>query len=65
MKKVLLIGAVAILALSSCAKDRTCVCTDNDTEEKTSIEIPKSTKKNAESACEVYEGGGSNSCELD
>ena len=28
MKKVLLIAAVAVLALSSCKKEKTCTCTD-------------------------------------
>jgi len=67
MKKVLLIAAVAVLALSSCQKERTCTCTAADGTT-TSEVFPKASKKDQNTACDTYSAlyvlaGGS--CELD
>jgi hypothetical protein len=58
-KHIFLIAAGAfIFGLSSCKKDWTCECTmtaiDGSTQTSTSI-IPKSTKKDAQSACDQME----------
>jgi hypothetical protein len=58
MKKVLLIAAVAAFAMTSCKKDRTCVCTTSYTYGGTTSVVvasntQKSTKKGAEAWCEA------------
>tara|TARA_B100000809_G_C15004216_1_gene482612 strand:+ start:696 stop:905 length:210 start_codon:yes stop_codon:yes gene_type:complete len=69
MKKVLLIAAVAVLALASCKKDRTCTCTIDlgieGVPAQTVSETAKLSKKDAKTWCEdaaVTEGV---TCELD
>jgi hypothetical protein len=54
MKKVVLVGVVAILGLASCKKDYTCECvaTFNDSSNETIVStISKSTESNATSEC--------------
>jgi hypothetical protein len=65
MKKVVLVGAVALLGLTSCKKDYTCSCSVKNvdtgvsitTEELTST-ISSSSKSDAESECAKEEGVG-------
>lgn len=42
MKKLVLIGAVAVLGLSSCKKDHTCTCTVGEVDVETTINSKKS-----------------------
>ncbi len=65
MKKIILVGAVAMLGLASCKKDRTCECTYDLAGETETIEytIPSSTKSDAKSLCDVYSIGGTK-CEI-
>lgn len=58
MKKVLLLASVAVLALSSCKKDRTCVCEVFGTEVETTAKL---TKKKAVEWCE---DGSNDLCKL-
>jgi hypothetical protein len=44
MKKIMLVGAVALLALASCKKDRTCECTYDGVADKTPETYKKVTK---------------------
>jgi hypothetical protein len=74
MKKVLLIGGLAIVALSSCKKTRSCEC--NTTISGMSVKSAytvEGTKNDAKTACGTYEtqlngiysiSGGSATCEL-
>jgi hypothetical protein len=80
MKKVLLIAAVAAFAMTSCKKDRSCVCTTVVSYGGTSSTIvstntQKSTKKGAEAWCSAkgtttYDGvavtssGPASTCEV-
>jgi hypothetical protein len=50
MKKVLVVGALAIFALASCKKDYTCACKFSDSAT-LNIPIAKAKKKDAESTC--------------
>ena len=56
MKKVLLIAAVAVLALASCKKDRTCTCTVDygidGVEAQTVSDTQELSKKDAEEWCD-------------
>ena len=63
MKKVLLLASVAVLVLSSCKKDRDCVC-KNDNFEDTTVKFEKSSKKDAEDACDILDSNDGSSCEL-
>ena len=55
MKKVLFIAALAVIALVSCNKDRTCTCTTSSTQpgDSTIVEVTdyNGTKAAAKSAC--------------
>jgi hypothetical protein len=59
MKKVFLLAAAGLFLFASCKKDYTCECVMTTsingvtvaTSQPTSTSIPKSTKSNAESAC--------------
>ena len=74
MKKLLLIGSLAIVALSSCKKTRSCEC--NSTVGGMSVKsayLTEGTKSDAKTACSAYEttfngvyslSGGSMTCEL-
>ncbi len=74
MKKVLLIGSLAMVALSSCKKTRSCEC--NSTISGMSLKtayLTEGTKSDAKTACSAYEttlngtyslSGGSSTCEL-
>ena len=68
MKKTLLIAAVALLALVSCKKDRTCTCTVDFGIEGVAIqtvsETQKLSKKDAEKWCDDANTTGV-SCTLD
>ena len=68
MKKVLLLGAFAIIGLASCKKDYTCECTSeaNGISATASTTI-KDTKKKAKEACEsksVSTGSSTSSCKI-
>ena len=65
MKKIILVGAVALLGLASCKKDRTCECTFELLGEKETVSVvyPSSTKADAKEACEAGNVAGS-TCEL-
>ena len=65
MKKIILVGAVAMLGLASCKKDRTCECTFDylGVKETETITIPKSSKSDAKTICEAGNTTGY-SCEL-
>ena len=69
MKKVLLIAAVAVLALSSCKKDRTCTCTVDlgipGVPATVVSETQKLSKKDAEKWCDDAAADGLATCELD
>jgi hypothetical protein len=54
MKKVLVVGALAVFALASCKKDYTCACKFSDSAT-LNIDISKAKKKDAESACSQAE----------
>jgi hypothetical protein len=59
MKKIMLVGAVALLALASCKKDRTCECTVNgvkqtDSTPETYKKVTKTFMKN-HAGCVSYE----------
>jgi hypothetical protein len=59
MKKIMLVGAVALLALASCKKDRTCECTyngvaDTDKTPETYKKVTKTFMKN-NVGCVSYE----------
>jgi hypothetical protein len=65
MKKIILVGALALLGLSSCKKDYTCSCSIKDvdsglsiTSEELSTTISNSSKSDAESDCAKEEGTG-------
>ena len=53
MKKIVLVAAVACLALSSCKKDYTCTCKDQDTPPFDDVVITYTNvkKKDAQNAC--------------
>ncbi|MFK7783985.1 MAG: hypothetical protein AB8B56_02655 [Crocinitomicaceae bacterium] len=54
MKKVLFVGAFALLSLASCKKDYTCECTTSVAGISTSASATiNDTKSNAEEACEA------------
>ena len=56
MKKVLLIGGLAMVALSSCKKTRSCECTTTYNGATTETAIPvEGTKSDAKTACSAYE----------
>ena len=62
----LIIGAVTVLSLTSCTKDWTCRCVDNN-DETTYHDIPSATLKDADQTCESYEYNnafGYNNCAL-
>ena len=74
MKKLLLIGSLAMVALSSCKKTRSCECstTISGMSIKTAY-LTEGTKSDAKTACSTYEtnlgsvytmSGGSATCEL-
>ena len=50
MKKLVLLGAVAALVLSSCSKERTCTCTDKDGSK--TVTTAEGKKKDAKIECE-------------
>ena len=54
MKKVLVVGALAVFALASCTKDYTCACKFSDGATM-NIAITKAKKKDAESSCSSAE----------
>ena len=64
MKKIFGIIAVIVFlfSLSSCVKERDCVCTN--TEGTTNTYTIKGTKKDSKTVCEAYEYG-SVTCELE
>ena len=68
MKKLLLIAVVVTAGLSSCKKDRDCVCTGNDLLQDITYTY-EATKSDAEETCDAQStaygliGGGS--CSLD
>ncbi len=64
MKKVfsIVMGLALVASLASCKKDHTCACKDNDGEA-FSYNIPKTSKKKAKDACNVYALGW-DSCDL-
>ena len=74
MKKVVLIGALAMVALSSCKKTRSCECEMSIMGTSTKFAYPiEGTKSDAKTACSTYEtnyngiyaaSGGSATCEL-
>ena len=56
MKKVLLIGGLAMVALSSCKKTRSCECTQTTNGATTTLAYPvEGTKSDAKTACSTYE----------
>ncbi len=67
MKKLtplVLAAAFGALMFTSCKKDYTCVCKNNDGTESESFQYPKMKKKDAKSACDTWNslaviGGGS------
>ena len=67
MKKILLTAIVAVAALSSCQKERDCVCTYPDGSTETTP-FEKASKSDQKDACDIlgafstFAGG---SCELD
>jgi len=65
MKKIILVGAVAMLGLASCKKERTCECSFDFLGEKSteSYTIPKASKSDATEACDALELG-IGTCEL-
>jgi len=67
MKKfILFLGAVTVLSLTSCTKDWTCKCTDNNAET-TYYQIPDATLNDADNTCESYQYNnafGYNNCSL-
>lgn len=68
MKKSIVLGAFALIALASCKKDYSCVCTaTNGSSTATSTTTINDTKKNAEAKCDEGDasiGSSSVSCEL-
>ncbi len=74
MKKVMFIGAVALLGLTSCKKDYTCECTLNvgSTSTKAAYPLTDQTKSSATTNCDALKTnyssysllGGSVNCEL-
>ncbi len=66
MKKLILIVSVAVFALASCKKNRTCTCKTEllgkTTETKTVI---KETKKKAKDACDALGSSSVTTCTLD
>lgn len=71
MKKVLLIGGLAMVALSSCKKTRSCECTYTVVGTSTTMAYPvEGTKSDAKTLCSTYEtnlsasGISSASCEV-
>jgi len=54
MKKVLVVGTLAVFALASCKKDYTCACKFSNSAT-LNIDISKAKKKDAESACSSAE----------
>ena len=58
MKNVMLVCAVTVFALVSCAKDYTCECVyESDTADSyTSVSELRNTKKEAEKNCDFLEG---------
>ena len=71
MKKGLIVMGLGVLALSSCVKDRNCVCVSTDTSinySETNTYVYKTTKKTAEASCALNEetyGTYSTTCTLD
>ena len=71
MKKLIIIASTLVLVsvITSCKKDRTCVCTTTvaGIETVTNTVIEGKTKKDAKTECEASSGstiGVTNSCEL-
>lgn len=63
MKRIVIIGILAALGLSSCSeKDWTCTCT-TPSGDKTTYNINKAKKKLAKERCQEYAGSGY-SCSL-
>jgi hypothetical protein len=52
MKKTIVLGALVVLAMASCKKDRTCTCTSNGDTNK--ITYTKVTKAQAKANCTSY-----------
>lgn len=65
MKKVLFLGAVALVLFSSCRKTRVCVCTYTDGSGTYTETYPLSTKSNAQAYCDANESPGYTTCALD
>ena len=65
MKKVLFLGAVALVLFSSCRKTRVCTCTYIDGSGSYTETYPLSSKKNATAYCNANESPGYTSCSLD
>jgi hypothetical protein len=57
-KSALLLGGLFLIsiALTSCKKDYTCECTVGGVT--TKVTLPKTTKKKAQDACDVYKVAG-------
>ncbi|GEM_PF-4513554 len=64
MKKVLFVGAAALVLFASCRKTRVCVCTYNDGSGSYTETYPLSSKKNAQAYCDANDSPGYVSCEL-
>lgn len=69
MKKVLLLGGVVFaMSLTSCKKDRNCVCTDEDGDTE-SFTYENVNKSDAKEACDaqstIWTAFGGGSCELE
>ncbi len=56
MKKLIFLGAFAILTLASCKKDWTCTCTSTPGNGKTSRTIQDMTKSDAKADCNGGDG---------
>lgn len=52
MKKVITLATIALIGLSSCKKDRTCVCVDSDDGYTEAITLKNLKKKDAKTICE-------------
>ena len=68
MKKILLfLGCVTILSFTSCTKNWSCKCTNNNSET-TYHDIPQATVHDADNTCESYQYNnafGYNNCHLE
>ena len=52
MKKIILVGAVALLGLASCKKEYTCECTIFGVKQP-DVVLPKASKSDAKTVCEA------------